>query len=290
MFFDLPKEMREVCESAIDGKIRTVGQVSGGDINVARRLSTSSGDFFLKMNTGKAARTMFEVEQKGLERLASAKVIRIPSVIAVVSAGNLSGLLMEYFETGHRGEGFWEKFGSTLAELHRCSAQAFGLDHDNFIGSLPQPNGRHERWSEFYIHQRLLPQIKMAVASGQMNSKDESDFETLFRKLPDLCPEELPALVHGDLWSGNFLVDSGGSPALIDPAVAYAHREMDLAMSRLFGGFSRDFYRAYEEAWPLEPGFEKRLPVYQLYYLMVHVNLFGGSYVRSVRNILRTLA
>lgn len=287
MFFDLPEKITHQCEAALDRKILSVEYVGGGDINQARRLKTSKGDFFLKMNSGNKAKTMFEVEQKGLELLAAAKIIRIPSVIAVLFDGKNAGLLMEHIETGYRADGFWKKFGTALAELHRQSAEQYGLDHDNFIGSLPQSNNHHETWSAFYIHERLLPQIEMAVTDGQMTTQDRKSFDSLFKKLPTICPEEKPSLTHGDLWSGNFLVGSESEPVLIDPAVSYAHREMDLAMSRLFGGFDRSFYRAYEEAWPLVSGFEKRLPIYQLYYLMVHVNLFGGGYVRSVRNILK---
>ena len=287
MFFDLPEKITHQCEAALDGKILSVEYVGGGDINQARRLKTSKGDFFLKLNLVSKARKMFEVEQKGLELLAAAKTIRVPSVIAVISDGKNAGLLMEYIETGYRADGFWEKFGTALATLHRESTKQYGLDHDNFIGSLPQSNGAHDTWSEFYIYERLLPQIEIAMADGKMTAHDLKSFKGLFKKLPEICPEDVPSLTHGDLWSGNFLVSSESEPVLIDPAVSYAHREMDLAMSRLFGGFDRSFYRAYEGAWPLEPGFEKRLPIYQLYYLMVHVNLFGGGYVRSTRNILK---
>jgi len=287
MIFKLPEKISHRCEVLLDTKILFIEHVGGGDINQALRLKTSKGDFFLKFNSGPKAKTMFETEQKGLELLAAAKTIQIPSVIGIVSDEKNAGLLLEYIDTGYRADGFWEKFGTALANLHRQTNEEYGLDHDNFIGSLPQSNGRHNSWSEFYIHERLLPQIKMAEADGQITPNDQKAFDSLFKKLPDICPEEKPSLTHGDLWSGNFLVSSESDPVLIDPAVSYAHREMDLAMSRLFGGFDRSFYRAYEEAWPLVPGFEKRLPIYQLYYLMVHVNLFGGSYVRSVRNILK---
>lgn len=286
MFFDLPTEIRHACEAVLDGKITAVEHVSGGDINQARLLKTPHGDFFLKLNTGPRAKSMFEAEEKGLRLLASAKVIRTPEAIAVVSGGQHAGLLLEYIETGYRAPGFWESFGASLSQLHRQSASQFGLDHDNFIGSLPQPNGRHDTWVSFYIQERLEPQVKMAKAANQFTPGDLRGFDRLFQKLPELLPAESPSLIHGDLWSGNFLVGADSQPALIDPAVAFAHREMDLAMSRLFGGFDRPFYRAYEEAWALEPGFEKRLPLYQLYYLLAHVNLFGGGYVRSVRNIL----
>jgi fructosamine-3-kinase len=229
---------------------------------------------------------MFEKEAKGLALLAETKTIHIPKVIAHGQTDDGAFLLLEHIETGYRQDGFWETFGQSLAALHRCTSPQFGLDHPNYIGSLPQQNGRHDRFAAFYIHERLQPQLDMAISSKQLNAKDEKHFNNLYKKLPDLCPQEPPALIHGDLWSGNFLVGADSQPVLIDPSVAYSHRELDLAMSRLFGGFDRSFYRAYEEAYPLAPGFEKRLPVYQLYYLLVHVNLFGGGYVGSVRRIM----
>lgn len=286
MHFDLPAPIHEKCREILDAEIQSVSYVGGGDINQARLLETSRGKFFMKMNTAQDAARMFETEAKGLAILANAGAIRIPQVIGHGDTGAGAFLLLEFIETGYRGDGFWEKFGAALAELHRHSAEQFGLDHSNFIGSLPQPNGRHDTWPAFYIHERLLPQIDLAKAENRMQTTDFQAFEKLFKKLPDLCPTEPPALTHGDLWSGNFLVSANSEPILIDPAVSYAHREMDLAMSRLFGGFGRPFYHGYKEAWPLEFGFEQRLEIYQLYYLMVHVNLFGGGYVRSVRGIL----
>lgn len=290
MFFDLSTNFRHACETALDAVISLVEPVGGGDINQARLLLTTRGKFFLKMNTGPRAANMFEAERQGLGLLAATGAMRTPSVIAVISEGKTAGLLLEHIETGYRAPGFWETFGAALAELHRHSAPQFGLDDPNFIGSLPQPNERHSTWTEFYQYERLQPQLILAKLDNKLTVSDLVAFEKLFARLPDLCPAEPPALTHGDLWSGNFLVSADSQPVLIDPAVSYAHREMDLAMARLFGGFDRTFYRSYEEAWPLEPGFERRLEIYQLYYLLVHVNLFGGGYVRSVRNILERFA
>ncbi len=230
---------------------------------------------------------MFEAEAMGLDLLRKTNTFRIPATIAHGSTEAGAFLLMELIETGYRASGFWEEFGASLAQLHRHSVGQFGLDHHNFIGSLPQPNHPHPTWPEFYIHERLQPQLDLALQSQRLSSSDAKHFEKLYLKLPELCPAEPPALTHGDLWSGNFMVAADSHPVLIDPAVSYAHREMDLAMSRLFGDFDRPFYRSYEEVWPLAPGFEQRLPIYQLYYLMVHVNLFGGGYVGSVRTVVR---
>lgn len=286
MFFDLPAPILQQCCLILDADIRSVRQVAGGDINQARLLDTSRGRFFLKMNQGTQAATMFEAEAKGLDLLRKTKTLRIPQTVAAGDTPEGAFLLMEYVETGRRAEGFWEVFGPGLALLHRHTSAQFGLDHPNFIGSLPQSNLPHPTWPAFYAAERLQPQLDLALQSKQLGMADALRFEKLYNKLPDLCPGEPPALTHGDLWSGNFLIGPDNEPVLIDPSVSYAHREMDLAMSRLFGGFDRAFYCSYEEAWPLAPGFEQRLPVYQLYYLMVHVNLFGGGYAGSVRSVL----
>jgi len=287
MLFDIPPAIQEQCSEILGAECLTSSHIGGGDINEARLLETTRGKFFLKMNKGEIAGRMFATEAKGLQLLAKNGSLRIPKVIGLGQSGGYAFLLLEYLETGYRPAEFWEEFGSALAALHRTSDAYFGLDHDNFIGSLPQSNTWHDSWPAFFIDERLLPQVELSIRGKQLTLKDGQNFEQLYKKLPSICPEEPPALIHGDLWSGNFLCDAQGHPVLIAPAVSYAHREMDLAMSRLFGGFDRAFYRSYEEAWLLAPGFEQRLPVYQLYYLLVHVNLFGGGYADSVRSNLK---
>ena len=284
---DLPPRILQQCGETLATDIREVQYIGGGDINQARLLKTAKGDFFIKFNHAPFAADMFEKEAHGLSLLAATKTLRIPVTIAHGQTSDAAYLLMEFVNTGQRPDNFWETFGQKLAALHRKTDPRFGLDHNNYIGSLPQPNGRHDSFVDFYINERLQPQLQLAISSKVLTVKDEKHFNKLYKQLDSLCPNEPPALIHGDLWSGNFLVDDHGGPVLIDPSVAYSHRELDLAMSRLFGGFDRRFYRAYEESYPLAPGFEKRLPIYQLYYLMVHVNLFGGGYVGSVRRILQ---
>jgi protein-ribulosamine 3-kinase len=174
--------------------------------------------------------------------------------------------------------------------LHRAGAPGFGLDHDNFIGRLPQANGPLATWAEFYRQRRLLPQLRRAVDGHLASAAMRRGFDYLLPRLEELVgPPEPPARLHGDLWAGNAIVDERGQPCLIDPAVHGGHRELDLGMMRLFGGFSARVFAAYEEAFPLAPGSEARVPLYQLYFLMVHVNLFGGSYVASVESALGRL-
>jgi protein-ribulosamine 3-kinase len=287
MLSNLPRAIGQQCHEILNTEILAVQHIGGGDINQARLIQTSKGNFFIKMNTSPNAARMFETEAKGLDLLKRTGALRTPGIIASGHTEDGAFLLLEFIETGYRAARFWEHFGAGLAALHRHTAVQYGLDHHNFIGSLPQSNNRHHTWPEFYMHERLQPQLFLALQSSRLKNADARNFDKLYKKLPELCPFESPALTHGDLWSGNFMVSADSQPVLIDPAVSYAHREMDLAMSRLFGGFDRPFYRSYEEAFPLAPGFEQRLPVYQLYYLMVHVNLFGGSYVSSVRSILK---
>ena len=229
---------------------------------------------------------MFEAEAKGLSLLHSTGTIKIPEVILTGEAEGKSYLVLEYIEAGRRRKDFYQDFGIKLAALHRHSSSAFGLDHDNYIGSLPQSNSQHSSWVEFFITERLQKQIALARNSGVISNSTIQQFNNLFRSLPEFIPDERPSLIHGDLWNGNYMMAADGSACLIDPAVYYGHREMDLGMSGLFGGFSQEFYESYHEAFPLAPGFEERVDIHNLYPLMVHVNLFGGGYLSQVKSVL----
>lgn len=286
MPFALPPVLQEACESAIGAPLTRVQAVGGGDINEARRLESGAGAFFLKLNDLPQAADMLRTEARGLELLAEAGAIRLPRVIDRGEAGGYAYLLLEFIEPGRRTATFWEQFGRALADLHREPQEYFGLPFDNYIGSLPQYNSRCEDFPTFYIEKRLQPQLETAMRDNLLNRSDAQHMEALYARLEELLPAEPPALIHGDLWGGNFLVDSNDRAVLIDPATAYAHREMDLGMSRLFGGFDARFYTAYHAAYPMENSWEDRMELYQLYYLLVHVNLFGKGYVGSVRRII----
>ena len=263
--------------------VRVEGAVplSGGDINEAFRVELSDGRVvFVKQNLN-AARAMFPREALGLRYLAEAKALELPDVLAVSSEdGEGPGfLVLEYLEPGRRTPGFDELLGRGLAELHRFGDREFGLPYDNYIGSLPQANAVHANWPEFYQSRRLEPLLRRALSRGQADQHLAKRFERLFERLGDLCgPAEPPARLHGDLWGGNLHADARGNPVLIDPAVYAGHREVDLAMMRLFGGFSPVVFAAYAEAYPLAAGHEDRVDLYQLYPLMVHLNLFGSGY------------
>lgn len=235
---------------------------------------------------------MFAAEACGLRWLDDAKALRIPNVVAVSRAEDAQQfLVLELVASGPPARDFDLQLGRGLAALHRHGAVSFGLDHDNFIGRLPQENAPAPSWVEFYRTRRLEAQLRQASQAGLATTRMRQGFERLFGALEDLIgSSEPPARLHGDLWGGNLLCDDRGAPCLIDPAVYGGHREIDLAMMRLFGGFGARVFAAYEEAWPLADGHRERVALYQLYPLMVHVNLFGGSYVGSVEAALDRLA
>lgn len=261
--------------------------VSGGCINHCLELQTSSGKIFLKFNDASRYPGMFEAEREGLLLLGAAEAIPVPGVISSGEVRGISYLLLEWIESGKRIKNFWTDFGISLARLHRHTTGYFGLEGDNYIGSLFQSNHKRTSWIDFFIHERIEPQLKLAKDTAAMGDSTIGMFDSIFAKLDQLIPVEKPALLHGDLWSGNFLANKDGRATLVDPAVYYGHREMDLAMTKLFGGFDPEFYTAYQELVPLEKGFESRADIHNLYPLLVHVNLFGGGYQDQVHSILR---
>lgn len=267
-------------------EIRKQSPVSGGDINRAYKIDSNVGDFFIKLNHSGRFPAMFEKEAKGLQLLADRGEINVPDVVGSGVHEEEAFLILKHIGSAPMKADFWEIFGHKLARMHQHGNELFGLDHDNYIGSLPQSNTFHQRWVSFFIEERLEKQLKMARDDGKINTGLIKSFEKLYKRLPEIFPEEPPALLHGDLWSGNFMVDQKGDPCLIDPAVYYGHREMDLGMSHLFGGFDREFYSAYHDEYPLEKSWRDRTDICNLYPLMVHVNLFGGSYVQSVSRII----
>ncbi|WP_420581991.1 fructosamine kinase family protein [Reichenbachiella sp.] len=267
-------------ETSIDSII----PIGGGCIHQAGVFHFEDRKYFLKWNID--SHKMFETEAKGLNLLRATNSVSIPQVIGCGSVNGTDYLCLEYIESSLKSKSFWKDFGSSLAQLHSNTTSNFGLDHDNFIGSLPQNNGQHTNWTDFFIQERLTPQLKLAIDQGLIYSNLNSAFERLFTILPDLVPVEPSALLHGDLWSGNFLVGNDGQAVIFDPAVYYGHREAELAFTRLFGGFESQFYESYQDVFPLQQGYADRADIFNLYPLLVHVNLFGSSYLSSVKQIL----
>jgi len=276
-------ELHEALEQRLGKPLRGAKPLGGGDINDAYQVALGDGtQLFVKTHPNPPP-GMFEAEARGLRWLAEANAIRTPRVIAVSDA-RPAYLALELMTPAKRRAAFDETLGRSLAALHAYGAPSFGLDHDNFIGRLAQSNAVTDDWASFYWSSRLEPQLKLANDQGLIDSAARSAFDTLQRVLPDrVGAAEPPSRLHGDLWGGNLHVDDEGQPALIDPAVYGGHREIDLAMMRLFGGFGERVFASYAEARPLTPGAAERIALYQLYPLLVHVNLFGGTYVGSVK-------
>jgi protein-ribulosamine 3-kinase len=271
--------------------------VSGGCIADARIAEFADGSsVFVKSGDG-----AFRQEAVGLEELAAANAIRVPEVLAV----DEDALVLECIESAPACNDFFEIFGRRFARLHEQRGRASGFSGDNTLGSTLQPNepvegswdgiaddaGDGADWPAFFLERRLRFQVRLADRNGHGTTLTHllDRAEPVVLELLAAAPEP-PSLLHGDLWSGNFITDDRGEPCLIDPAVYYGHREADLAMTRLFGGFAPEFYAAYAEALPLAPGHADRLPLYQLYHLLNHLNLFGGGYYAQSERILRRFA
>lgn len=269
---------RAEVERALGMRVTDAARVAGGDINEAWRLTLADGRTVFAKTHPSPPRGMYDAEARGLAWLAGP--LRVPRVLAT----GASFLALEWLDAAPRVRDFDQRLGRGLAALHRQSPEGFGLDHDNFIGRLPQPNAPTDDWPSFYRERRLLPMLTLARADVALRRR----FDRLFDRLPELVgPPEPPSRLHGDLWGGNLHVDAEGAPALIDPAVHGGHREIDLAMMKLFGGFSSRVFASYAEAHPLAPGHEERVALYQLYPLLVHAALFGGGYLASVDAHLR---
>ncbi|HEX5214176.1 MAG TPA: fructosamine kinase family protein [Vicinamibacterales bacterium] len=256
-----------------------MARLGGGSINVVERVDTASGTVIRKSRRD-APPGFFRAEADGLRALAaSGTPLIVPAVIDCSGDGD-AFLLIEDLGEGARAHDFDARLGAGLAALHRATASRFGFDHDNFCGLTPQPNTWTDRWIDFYRDQRLGHQQSRAMHRDLLSSAELARLDRLRARLGDWIDEPAtgPSLIHGDLWSGNVHVTGDGAPALIDPAVSYSHREAELGMMTLFGGFSPRVFDAYADAWPLEPGWRERLPIYELYHLLNHLNLFGGGY------------
>lgn len=268
-------------------RIEDMHFLHGGCINNAVRLQTDRDKYFLKFNESASAYEMFEAEARGLELLAQTETLTVPRVIHAGKQQGKAYLLLEFFEpTLYRGD-YWEQLGHGLAALHSHRQQNFGLSFNNYIGSLPQSNEWMSDGIAFFIEKRLRVQAGLAYYNGRMDIGTLRQFDKLYDKLPELIPDTSASLLHGDLWGGNIIAGHRGEPCLIDPAVYFGFREAEIAYTQLFGGFEERFYDAYREVMPLDGGFTERVPIYNLYPLLVHLNLFGESYLSSIEQTLR---
>ena len=265
----------------LDDIVIEVYPVSGGCINDCYKLETQKSNYFVKLND---TINLFEEENKGLDLLRASKTFFIPKVYKFGVFESSNFLLMEWIEEKNKSDNFWNFFAKNLSELHSLTNDKFGLDHDNYIGSLKQSNTYYYDGVEFFINTRLVPQLEKLNSLN--NSSFFKKFDVLFNLLNEIIPVYQPSLLHGDLWSGNFLIDHNGHACIIDPAVYYGNREADIAMTKLFGGFSEEFYSNYNNYLPMLHGWQERIPIWNLYPLLVHANLFGSSYLNQINSIL----
>lgn len=264
-----------------------VSGCGGGCINQSLMLEFGTSRWFLKHNSPDLL-DMFEAEADGLKALAKGPLL-VPRPLCSGVTGTQAWLVLEYLPMGGGRGGSAAEAGRQLARLHAMTAESFGWSRNNYIGATPQFNGWCSSWPEFWRTQRLEPQLKMLKDKG-MGGVWLKDAERLLDRLPQLLDHQPAAsLLHGDLWSGNLAYGAEGEPLIFDPAVYYGDRETDLAMTELFGGFGQNFYRGYEEVWPLDPGYSRRKRLYNLYHILNHANLFGGGYLGQAQRIIRDL-
>lgn len=284
---NLINHLQSVIGCSLDNcRSRSLG---GGDINAAFRLQTEGLDWFVKTNRASLA-DMFAAEAAGLEELAAQQQVKVPAVVCHGSDGKQAFLVLEYIElTSLRGDSA-SRFGSELARLHRQPQAFFGWHIDNTIGSTPQHNDRHNDWPSFWQQQRLAKQLQFAAENGFSGSLQTKGLR-LLEKIPAFFTRHHPhpSLLHGDLWGGNAASDSQGNPIMFDPACYYGDRETDIAMTELFGGFGPNFYSAYNDEYPLDPDYNTRKTLYNLYHILNHLNLFGGGYLGQASNMIDRL-
>lgn len=264
-----------------------VQPVTGGSINETYQLRINDKKFFCKCNSAAKYPHLFINEQYGLTLIRKQGIFKVPEVISCFEDFSYQLLLMEWIKEGERTIVFWQKFAHQLAKLHQLTSNSFGFDHDNYMGSVPQQNNNQENWPTFFTHQRLEPLIKLCEGKGLLTPAHKKAFAALYKNLSNIFDvTEKPSLLHGDLWSGNFMCSQNSEPVLIDPAVYYGHRSMDLGMTTLFGGFHKTFYEAYDFHSPFPANFKEQWAVCNLYPLLIHLYLFGHNYLPQIERTL----
>ena len=289
-------ELQSFIAKAISVSRPKFSPVGGGSINQTYRIESASSKYFCKVNAVENYPGLFEKERRGLDFLKKADCIRVPEVIWHGEHEGNQVLVLEWIEQGLRTDSFWKKFGEQLAVLHQkkwpdllrnnMGRAMFGFEEDNYMGALAQINTPSENWIDFFQTCRLQPQVELAKNKQLLTASDLGRFNKLYNKLESIFSIEHPVSLHGDLWSGNYLCDENSNPVLIDPAVYFGQRSMDLGMTTLFGGFNQIFYESYRFQFPLPPNYQQEWEVCNLYPLLIHLNLFGSGYLSSIRSIL----
>ena len=283
----LQKKLTNFFGTTGEVRLHTIG---GGSINDTYHVLFNREPLFCKVNSATKFPHLFLSEKRGLQLLARQNIVNTPTVIDHFEADGYQFLLLQWVPEGERTERFWKKFGEQLAALHRVSHPHHGLNETNYMGSVPQQNTPNQLWCEFFAAERLSPLIKRCTEKGQLTKTQVVMFEKLQKKLSSIFEEEPPSLLHGDLWSGNFMCDADSEPVLIDPAVYFGHRSVDLAMTTLFGGFQKPFYEAYHFHFPLPANHPEQWAVCNLYPLLIHLYLFGRGYLPQIERTLKQFA
>ena len=277
---------KKILEERLSAEIESIAPLSGGDINEVYKINCTLGKFVIKHNSCQRFPKMFHKEANGLHMLRKGG-LKTPAVIDHFEYEDDQFLILEFIKEEKAENNFWIEFANSLAKIHRKSNALFGLDHNNYIGSLDQQNDPMSSWEEFFISRRLKPLVKIAFDNGLMARKHLADFNHFYRVFSELLPVETPSLLHGDLWSGNLLCGLGQQAVFIDPAVYYGHREVDIAMTKMFGGFDQVYLDHYQDCFPLEKGWEERVSIHNLYPRLVHLVLFGRSYLSGIENVIQ---
>lgn len=283
----IPQQITFAIERFFNQTINNIKPVGGGSIIAAYSFTVNKEAYFVKFNSNKRYPKIIEYEVEGLRAIEKANQIKIPDIIYYNIVEDYEVLLLPFIASERPDKLFWQKFGQQLAALHLVGGQAkFGWSQSNYIGSLPQDNAWEQSFPDFWVKHRIKPQLKLAEQSKKLTSEDLACFDMLFSHLDEIFPATKPSLVHGDLWSGNFIANNSLGPILIDPAIHYGAAETDLAFTHLFGGFDKEFYSSYQEVNPLPTGFTERVSIYNLYPLLVHLNLFGSSYYYPICQVI----
>ncbi len=260
--------------------------VAGGEACPSFRLDGLSGSYFLKINTIQEHSDMLEKEVLGLKIIDQIEGLKVPLVHSVGKTQQVNYMLTEWVERTEPDMLFWENFGFEMAQLHQKTYPFYGFITDNYVGIQKQANMGCHTWSDFFILYRLVPLVGEAYDKNLIDQLTLQKFEALYNRIPEIFSDEPPSLLHGDFWYGNYICDQKNQPVLVDPACYYGNRIMDIAMSKLFGGFPDTFYQAYNSVWHLPYGWNDSVEIANLYPLLLHVNRFGGQYGTMIKNIL----
>lgn len=288
----LPPSILAAIQKRISGHFSFTGQlcyspVGGGSVNETYRISFGDQTAFCKINSATKFPQLFSKEKNGLALVEKQKIIAVPFVLDCFEDDDQQVLLMKWIKERERTETFWKRFGERLAQLHERTTGYFGLEENNYMGSVPQSNRQHATWDAFFMKERLLPMVERCAQKNLLAKEHIEQFERLYKKINLLFEANRPSLVHGDLWSGNFMCGENHEPVLIDPAVYYGHRSVDLAMTTLLGGFRQPFYEAYNYHFPFPPNYKEQWAVCNLYPLLIHLYLFGSGYLPQIQATLK---